>query len=457
LPVWLNEGLAEYFSTVRITNQGCTSGGILARRLETLKHDRKWLALPQLLALTESSPLLQTREGAAIFYAESWSLTDLLIGSPEYAPHFRDLIAKLNSGTSGAQALTAVYGKSLEAIAKDQQIHVDDRSFTVRSSPAIPHARIPIETSELSDIQSRALLADLLMADSELDRAQSIYAALEQQSPRDPKVLTALGVIADREHNRAAALKYWRKAIDKGSIDADLCYRYALLAEEAGQPVEEIRHGLERAIELKPDFDDARYKLALLESNAGDFAAAVTQLRAIHAVSPVRAFSYWSALSYASMELGDRVTAKNAAQEALKRAGSAPDRLRADQLAYMADTDLAVRFVRDGDGHSRLAEIRVPHGTADWNPFIEPTDRIKKTGGQLREVFCASGKLTGLLLDTSKGRLTLAIPDPQRVFMHSGPAEFTCGSQPPKHIEVEYAAAYADAKSEGIIRGITFP
>lgn len=456
LPPWLNEGLPEFFSTIRFTDRGCTLGGRLPRRLETLNR-RKWLPLPDLLALSEDSPLLKTREGAELFYAESWALTDLLIESPEYASRFRDLIAQLNSGTPSATALTAIYGKSLDAISKDWHTRVEEHKFPIRIFPPIPVTGLPVEISELSEVQSTALLADLLMADGKLDRAESLYADLEQQSPGDLNALAALGNIAVREHDRVKAIQYWREAIDKGIDDADLCYRYAVLAEETGLPADEIRHALERAVTLNPGFADARYKLALLESNAGEFAAAVTQLRAIRTVSPARAFSYWTALSYASMESGDRVAAKNAAQEAGKCAHSASDRLRAMQLAYVADTDLAVQFERDADGHARLVETRVPHGTSDWNPFIEPTDRIRKTEGQLREVLCTGGKLSGFLLDTSNGRLALAVPDPRRVFMHSGPAAFTCGLQTPKRIEVEYATAYATAESGGIVRGIAFP
>ncbi len=456
LPAWMNEGLAEFFSTVHITDRGCTLGGILPARLQTLQH-RKWLSLAQLLRFSEAAPVLQSREQADIFYAESWALVDLLVGAPEYAPHFRDLITTLNRGTPGAQALTATFGKSLDAISGDLRARVHNRSFAALYYPAIRRASIRADISELSSVQSRTLLAELLTAEGELQRAESFYAALQQQSPGDPNALAALGTIALRQHQRSKAIAYWRAAIDDGITNADICYRFALLAEEAGLPTGDIRHALERAVLLRPGFDDARYKLALLESNAGDFAAAVTQLRAIRAIAPARAFSYWSALSYASMESGDRTAAKEAAQEAAKYAHTASDRLRANQLAYIAETDVTVEFVQDADGRSRLVETRVPHGTADWNPFVEPTDRIQHAAGQLREIVCSGGKLSGLVLDTPNGRLALSVSDPQHVFMQNGPAEFTCGPQQPKSIKVEYAAAYANTKSGGIVRGISFP
>jgi Flp pilus assembly protein TadD len=454
LPAWMDEGLAEFFSTVHITNRGCTLGGVLPGRLDTL-HRHKWLPLAELVALTATSPELQTREGAEIFYAESWALTDLLIGSPEYGSHFRDLIARLSAGTPGAKALTATFGKSLDIIAGDLRFRVQSRSFTKLTYPAISQVVPPAEVSTLSDTESTMLLADVLTAGGQLQRAESLYAAVEQQSPGDPKALAALGTIALREHEQTRAIEYWRQAIDKGIDDADLCYRYAVLADEAGLPSGHIRRALERAVQLRPSFDDARYKLALLESNTSDFADAVKDLRAIRTVPPSRAFSYWSALSYASMELGDRTTAKSAAEKAAKCARTVSDRVRANQLEYMADTDLAVQFVHDSDGRTRLIETRVPHGTSDWNPFVEPTDLIQQAQGQLDEIICAGGKLTGLVLDTANGRIGLQVPDPRRVLIRNGPAEFTCGPQPPTSVEVQYAAVYADRKT-GVVRGIAF-
>ena len=454
LPPWLDEGLSDFFSTFRITSGGCRLGGVLTSRMQALSH-RKWLPFAQLLALPETAPLFQERAAAEIFYAESWALTDMLVSSPEYAPHFRELLRNLNSGTPSARALTAIYGKSLDGIESDLEVQVRKQNFTARKFPALPSTDFAVEVSALSDFQLKEVMAGLLFADGAFDRAKSFYGALEREKSGDPNVLAALGSIDLRRGDRAGAIHYWRQAMDNGVSDAGLCYRYALLAEEAGLPVAETRLALQRAVALDPGFGDARYQLALLESNSGDFAAAIAQLRAIRAVSHARAYGYWSALSYAYMELGKRDEAKSAGEEAVQAAQTASDRLRAAQLIYVAETDVTEQFVTDAQGHSRLAETRVPHGTTEWNPFIEPTDRIRKATGQLQEVFCSGGKLTGFLLETAEGRLTVSVPDPQHVLMRNGPTEFSCGPQRPKHVTVEYAAS-EKANSNGVLRGIAF-
>jgi tetratricopeptide (TPR) repeat protein len=456
LPPWLNEGLAEFFSTVRVTDHGCSLGGVLPRRMEALKR-REWIPLGQLLALPEATSAFQSRDEAGMFYAESWALTDFLLQSPAYASHFRDLLAALNSAAPSARVLSEIYGRSLEAIASDMRTWVGKRHSTAQVFPAISATSFPTEVSELSDSQSNRLLADLLLATGNLDRAETRYLEVVQKDPGDPNALAALGTIALRTGNRSAAMKYWQASLDKGVEDAALCYRYAVTGEDAGLAVDDMRRALERAIFLEPDFDDARYRLALLENNTGNFAEAVTQLRAMRRVSTGRAYAYWSALSYASMELGDRGEAENAAQQAMKFAQTVSDRQRAAQLAYVAETDVVVRFAKDADGQSQLVTARVPHGTVDWNPFIEPTDHIQQVEGQLREVRCADGKLTGLLLDTPGGLLALDVPNPSRVLMRNGPMEFTCGPQSPRPIEVQYAAAHGNSSDDGIVRGVTLP
>src|SRR5207302_1849968 len=77
----------------------------------------------------------------------------------------------------------------------------------------------------------------------------------------------------------------WNRAIQGGVGDAVLCFRYAMLASNAGVAPDEVRPVLRRAIELKPEFDDARFMLGLLESNAGNAADAVAQLRAVRHVT----------------------------------------------------------------------------------------------------------------------------------------------------------------------------
>lgn len=441
-PPWLSEGLAEFFSTVRINQHQSTLGGDLPARKQVLQR-RAWIPLETLLASSRSP---DDREAAAIFYAQSWALVDMLILSPGYAPKFSELIA-------APAVLSRIYGESLDDITSDLHAWI-----------SLPHNPVPLAgirnsrpnmpaSTALSSVESRAILADMLLAAGELERAHAMYIDLARETPRDSAVPAALGNIALRRGDAAHAREQWKLAIALGIKDPTLCYQYAILGDRAGLPADELRPALERAIQLKPDFDDARYNLALLEKNAAHYDAAVSQLRAMRNVAPARVYNYWVAMADALVQLDHRAEARIASLKAAEYASTEIERARAAQLAHFADTDLAVQFTMNKDGRAELSTTRVPHATADFNPFIEPSDKIRHVEGALRQIDC-SGPVTRFIVATRDGPVALTIPDPTHVQMRNAPSEFVCGPQPSTQIAADYAES--QSKSEGVARGIQF-
>jgi Flp pilus assembly protein TadD len=454
-PPWLSEGLAEFFSTVRMNQRECTLGGDLPARSQALQR-RTWMPIENLLSMPANSPARDNRETAAVFYSQSWALVDMLVLSPEYSPKFTELIAALSSSTPDAEVLPRIYGKSLSAITSDLHIWTASKHQPVplsgiRANP-IPPQDVTASV-DLSPLQSRALMADMLLAAGELNRAAAIYSDLARETPRDPAVPAALGNIALRQGDHARAREQWKLAIALGIRDATLCYQYAVLGDRAGVPDEELRPALERAIQLKPDFDDARYALALIEKNAGHYDTAVTQLRAMRNIAPARAYNYWLAMADALVQSDRRAEARLASQKAAQHAATETERARAAQIAYFADTDLAVQFTMGKDGRAELATTRVPHATGDFNPFIQPSDKIHHAEGTLRQIDC-NGPVTRFVVNTVDGALLLTIPDPGHVQMRNAPSEFTCGPQQPTKVVVDYAESAS--KAEGVARGILF-
>ena len=272
--------------------------------------------------------------------------------------------------------------------------------------------------------------------------------------PKRREISAALGTIALHKGDSEGARRAWRRAIEQGITDARLCYHYAILADQAGLPADDIRPALERAVALQPDFDDAHYQLALLEKNARHYEAALEQFHAMRSVPETRAYPYWLALADTFNELGQRDEAQSAARRASEHATTARERARAAEETYIAQTDPGVQFARDASGHLQLVTTRMPHQQSDWNPFIEPADEIHRVQGTLREIDC--GQLTTIRLETSGKLVTLAIPDLQHVQMRHAPAEFVCGPQAPAGpVMVDYAQT-RDGTTAGIVRGMDF-
>lgn len=452
-PLWLNEGLSEFFSTVEISTHGSTLGGDIPANSQLLQHST-WLPMTEVLTSTDETRPSDDRQKTALYYAQCWALTEMLMLSQEYGPHLHDLISSLTLGTASLEAFQTILKKSPAAITTDLQSWEAGRTrLSAVSFPAVTSAGVSVEVSAVSPFASRAMLADLLQAAGQLDRAEALYRDLAKEASSAPDPHAALGAIALRRGDLTTARLEWKQAIDRGIADAKLCFEYAVLAENAELPPAEIRPVLERAIALKPDFDDARYKLALLEKNARHFDLAVTQLRAMVKVSPARAYPYWMAMADALNELDKREEAVAAAQHASMVAKTPEQRLRAAEIAYIAKTDLSVAFTRDENGQQHMVTTRIPHNTTDWNPFIELGDDIRRVQGTLRRVDC--GDEMRIVVETTTERLTLAIPDPSRVQMINAPPDFVCGPQQEKKIVVvEYSVT--GKKSDGVVRGLSF-
>jgi len=451
-PAWLSEGLAEFFSTVRIEAGSATLGGDLPARTQALQR-HSWIPLAQVLAISAESRVREDRETADMFYAETWALAGMLVLSPDYGSRFGEFLAAMTVGTPSDRALEEVYGRSLDLISNDLRVWAAARHAPV-ALPGIRLGQAGIGAPEdVPPRVARAILADLLSAAGELGRAEAIYRELARETP-DATVFAALGNIALRSGDKERAREEWKRAIAAGIKDPKLCYQYAALAENAGLPDNDFRAALERAVALKPDFDDARYMLALILKNAGEFDAALAQLRAMRHVAPARAYHYWMAMASALLELDRREEAVAAAKHALNHASDAAEQGRAKQVAYMAETDLAVQFTNGANGRVEMQTTRVPHQTTDFNPFVEPSDDMRHVEGKLREIEC-TGETTRFVVETSGKRVTLAIVDPSRVQMRNAPPEFTCGPQAGSKVGVDYAAS-PKGKTAGVVRGMEF-
>ena len=120
LPRWLDEGLADVYSTVEEKNGAVRIGLPLENRLEWLRMDGLAYSLPTLFQfrqyhLTNMSSISPRSR----FYAESWILTHMLRFSPPYSPHFREFIQQLDNGASTQEALSGAFHKSEAEVQKD--------------------------------------------------------------------------------------------------------------------------------------------------------------------------------------------------------------------------------------------------------------------------------------------------------------------------------------------------
>jgi hypothetical protein len=130
LPLWLNEGLAEYYSTFEVDKNEALVGLPIAEHVGWLREN-PWIPLPELFALDENSKEYNEKARRGAFYAESWALTHyLLAGSPQRRGQLLDLLRLDKAGTSGKEAFSKIFGSDPAALEREAHTYVKSSTFS---------------------------------------------------------------------------------------------------------------------------------------------------------------------------------------------------------------------------------------------------------------------------------------------------------------------------------------
>jgi tetratricopeptide (TPR) repeat protein len=449
LPLWLSEGIAEVFSTVVFQGGHATVGSPNPGRLQALQH-AAWMPLGEVMGLAD--PPTSRKDRTGMFYAESWALTHMLMFSPEYRLRFGSLLA------DSSATVSSVYRVPPGTLERELRAWI--------AKPSLPSVKVTPGGSDiakpapepLNSFKTQVALADLELAIGQVAQARRSYLQLEAGFPANPDLQAALGRIALAQGRGAEALDRFGRAMSLGIRNAHICYEFAVMGQNAGLPEGDVVTALERAVALDAGLDDARYLLALAYMNSGRYSAALRHFKALRFVPQRRAYAYYTALAHTETELGMREEANRTAAEAAKLARTEDEAAHARDLAWMASSEIVVQMTADRFGQLRRVPSKGPV-LENWNPFIEPGDRIQREEGVLREVDC-SGDVLRLTVVAREHPVVIGVSHPERVQLRpaeAGPLEFTCGQQDGRRVMVEYAlSAEHDSRFAGILRGIRF-
>jgi tetratricopeptide (TPR) repeat protein len=112
VPLWLNEGLAEYFSTFTADERRAVLGAPVFSHVEWLAaHDL--VPLDRLFAIDHDSPEYHEGDRRGTFYAESWALTHVLLsGSKDDIARLGRMVAACATGERFEAAFAREFGSS---------------------------------------------------------------------------------------------------------------------------------------------------------------------------------------------------------------------------------------------------------------------------------------------------------------------------------------------------------
>jgi tetratricopeptide (TPR) repeat protein len=266
IPLWMNEGLAEFYQNTDIQEKEVLLGEPNTDDILYLRQNRL-LPLITLLKVDQTSPYYHEEQKGSVFYAESWALihyieiSDAQKGTNRLQ-NYAELLMKKEDPVVAAQQAFGDLGQlqnSLNRYISQGQfmmfkmkkvVAVDESSFQVRAIP---------------NTDADAIRADVLVYNQRPKDAEALIEAVLRDDPNNAIAHETMGYLKFRERDLQAARKWYGEAVKLNSQSYLAHYYYAAMSmgpTGRGQDPE-IESSLRTCIQLNPDFAPAYDALAM--------------------------------------------------------------------------------------------------------------------------------------------------------------------------------------------------
>jgi hypothetical protein len=454
LPLWLDEGLAEYWGFSDIHNQQAEVGRADPGTIRLLQHSQL-LPIATLVSLDSTSPLYNTQDHSGIFYAEAWAAVHYLSMSPELRSQhlLNKYLAALQQTDDPIEAANQTFGDLKE---------FGDRLEKYVHLPAYYYQKIELN-SELSEKQFTATTlsptegllhqADYLLHSNHLPEAIDVLHEAQRLDPKAPGLDAALGYYHFLKADFDNAEREFALALEANPGDASVyLYRASMLYRKNGYNAEStplIIANLERVLALQPNFAPAQAFLCMAYISTPDqkAKAIIAAKRAVD-LEP-GSMAYFLDYGRALLANGRQAEAKQIAEKAEKSATWQRDRTMARSFSK------AVSDAANPAAKNSPAAAVVPEGF--------PSERVG-------EVAFADGKITELICGHPPAVMfTLTTPDEQFLFQAKDISKLqlkdaagspagdlsTCSSWKDRKAKVSYRLT-PDGPAHGEVEAIAF-
>jgi hypothetical protein len=456
-PTWLNEGVADLYSTLRMQGDKALVGDLVPGRMQTL-FTEKWIPLPLLLSATQNSPFYNEKNKASSFYGESWALAHMLQLSPQYSPKYSEFLKILQSGADSAAALEKAYGKPIAEIEKDLQSYFRGNQFYGRLFPVkLVNSTEKFPATPAPEFDVRLALADLTNRPGKEFETRKMLEELASADPKRPEPWASLGYLAWRDNQIPDAVEAFGNAYDRGNRSAKFLWDFGRLAERERR--ETAVTALTDLFKLEPARLDVRMELAALHLNARRPGAALSVLSDVHTVTADDAPRFFTLLANAQLQLRDLDGARITVAKLAANAKTSEDRARVEQMQrYLEQPGAKPPQVADdssgGTGPDKVPRLVRP-APAGVRPPLLPSPEVE---GSFVEFVCLE-KSFKVVVDTEKGKKGFLIPNPNQVVIvgrADGKVELNCGPQTPVHVKLEYTPSTSGTDADGILKILYF-
>ena len=223
VPLWFNEGLAEFYSTFTGSKDTVDVGRPIEDHIAWLRT-QTLIPLKDLFAITHDSKEYHEGNRQGVFYAESWALVHyLMIGNPERRDQLGTYIGLIASGKSIDDAFHMAFHGSYDDLERELRKYI--RAFSM--------SYIRYTMADLMTVDdSRAAAAAARHATGRAGRsaharehphfaeAESFLNAALKANPSSAEAYAELGVAKSWQRQNAEAEANFDKAVQLGSRDA---------------------------------------------------------------------------------------------------------------------------------------------------------------------------------------------------------------------------------------------
>ncbi len=318
LPLWLEEGIAEVYSSIRTGGDKVRIGRRITGHTLTLQT-QPLLDMPTLLSVDENSPDYRDTAKAKVFYAQSWALAHMLTLSESYAGGLDDFITALNRGQPQQEAFQGAFGRPIEA--SEKELDTYSRRFGFRETQISIAKTDPPEKAEpvpLSPQEAELLQIDLLLELGYVVDAEPKLRALVEGA-HQAAVEVRLGELALRLLDYEQAQQWFARALEQGADGVRVHFGQAQALDETGGERQDVWRHLNKALDVEAGFPEALLFAGMLYNRDLRHAEAVAPLEKASEARP-RWSPVWRALGMAYLHSRQPEKAVHAAGLALRTA-----------------------------------------------------------------------------------------------------------------------------------------
>lgn len=273
VPPWFNEGLAEYYQTLKIENdQKVVLGGLQKQHLELLSQN-KLIPFDTFFNTDNYTLAQQDDDSSGLFYAQSWALMHYLLhgeGGARKNQMYKFLDLSM-SGKPAREAFSEAFLIDYASMERELRKYVEQNNYGVSEINFKNRLNFDLETQTkpLTEAEAKIYLGELLFHFDRLSEAETHFLQVFLLNPNSARANLNLGKIRAKQEKWDEFARFLAKSIEQNPSDFLTHYHFARGLSQQGMSdfgfvseyplalANKMREALKKSIALNPDFPQA--------------------------------------------------------------------------------------------------------------------------------------------------------------------------------------------------------